>query len=193
MNYNLIGLTGQAGCGKDTFADFLCEAEAYRRIAFADPLKDAICNILGVSREKLEDRDYKERVIPSIGKSPRQMMQTLGTEWGRERVNPSLWTVLAEERINVRLQYRHVVVTDVRFENEASLIRNMGGIIIKIHRYNIDAMRHASEAGIELRLGRDLIIINNKDLSHLKEQAILMHGLVSKIREMNNAATNTNP
>jgi hypothetical protein len=35
----LIGLTGQAGAGKDTVADFLCETEGFVAIPFLDPIE----------------------------------------------------------------------------------------------------------------------------------------------------------
>ena len=59
MGY-LIGLTGKAGSGKDTVADGLVKSNGYRKIAFADVLKDMICALLSVTREKIEDRRFKE-------------------------------------------------------------------------------------------------------------------------------------
>ena len=79
----LIGLTGRAGCGKDTIASFLCEAHGFVQIALADPLRDGLKAMLGVTDEQLHRRDLKEAPIDWIGRSPRELLQTLGTEWGR--------------------------------------------------------------------------------------------------------------
>lgn len=66
----LIGLTGRAGCGKDTVARFLCEAHGFVQIALADPLRDGLKAMLGVTDEQLHRRDLKEAPIDWIGRSP---------------------------------------------------------------------------------------------------------------------------
>lgn len=173
--YNLIGLTGQAGCGKDTFAAILTEIDAYHKMAFADPLKNMICSLLEVSRQKLEDRYFKESILPNLRKSPRQLMQTLGTEWGRQQVHPDIWLTLCKNKILRHIENRHVVVTDVRFENEASMIREMGGTIVHIIRPDIQKVQdHVSEAGVFRRV-EDIRIFNDRDLGHLKSEAVRLH------------------
>ena len=87
----LIGLTGPAGCGKDTIANFLMETHGFVQIALADPLRDGLKAMLGVTDEQLHRRDLKEAPIDWIGRSPRELLQTLGTEWGREHVAADLW------------------------------------------------------------------------------------------------------
>lgn len=58
--------------------------------------------------------------------SPRLAWQLAGTEWGRNTISEDLWARLLPEH--------PCVVTDVRFRNEAKLIRDRGGIIIKVER-----------------------------------------------------------
>jgi len=91
----LIGLTGPAGSGKDTVARLLCEQHGFVQIAFADPLRAMLKAGLGLTDEHFNNREDKEAPLEWLGKSPRQLLQTLGTEWGRRQVHPHLWLELA--------------------------------------------------------------------------------------------------
>jgi len=157
----LIGLAGPAGSGKDTIADYLVETYDYDKMSFAAPIKDALCAMFNWDPSKLNDREWKEAVLPDIGKSPRQLMQTLGTEWGRNLVNPHLWLIIAKGEIEYAQHHDFdIVVSDVRFENEAKMIREMGGVIWHIERDPKAAkMAHASEAGVERTLD-DVLFLN---------------------------------
>ena len=154
----LIGLAGRAGVGKDTAADFLCEVHGFVKIGLADPLRRGIEAMFGLSAESFAWRDLKERRIPWIGKSPRQLLQTLGTEWGRDQIAPDIWLRVARRRIEeiAQMDDQHVagiVVSDIRFENEADWIRSLGGNVWHIRRHEVlrpgvvggSAWRHASE------------------------------------------------
>ena len=90
MKHKLIGITGPAQCGKDTVADYLIERLGYAKASFADPLKKMLEAGLGLNAAQLYGPD-KEAIAPRYGCSPRHIMQTLGTEWGRERVHPDIW------------------------------------------------------------------------------------------------------
>jgi hypothetical protein len=150
----LIGLCGKANSGKDTVAALL---PATASIGFADPLYAALAEILGVPVDLLQDRDFKEATIPWIGKSPRQMMQTMGTDWGRGMVSDDLWTNIADRRIDSGGDF--VVVRDVRFNNEAKLIRRKGGEIWQVDRPDAPTcVSHESEAGISPDLVSRLIL-----------------------------------
>jgi hypothetical protein len=81
----LIGLHGKAHAGKDTVGQMLV-GYGLDRVAFADPIKRMLIEGLGLTAEHF-DSPLKEEPIPWLGKSPRQLMQTLGTEWGRDLVN----------------------------------------------------------------------------------------------------------
>lgn len=152
MKPTIIGLCGAANAGKNTVADLL-RPDAV--IAFADPLYEALSVMLGIPVAKLRDRQFKETVIPWLRKSPRQMLQTLGTEWGRGMVNDRLWLILAERRIRSAIDHgaRTIAITDVRFDNEAELILGLGGSIVAVSRPGAaTCVGHVSEAGIDPRL-----------------------------------------
>lgn len=174
-NGKIIGLTGKAGAGKDTVASYLTTyfAGRFRSVAFADAIRDGLKAIVGLTHEQLTDRVLKETVIDSIGKSPRNLAQTLGTEWGRNSVNENLWVILAGERIKTLVAGGFdVLVTDVRFENEAKWVRENGGIIWHIQRDvagtgNAATNAHASEAGVKFVKG-DKRLPNNETMGWLQ-------------------------
>jgi hypothetical protein len=172
---DIIGITGKARSGKDTLADYFVKRHGFRRIAFADPIKRALCAML--RDPTLFDAERKEAQIPHLGVTPcrdpitpRLLAQTLGTEWGRNIISPNLWVDLMMREAYLTGANR-VVVTDVRFENEADLIRDLGGYIVHIERPGAATVRaHSSEAGVTLHEG-DFRIINEYSLDALHGMA----------------------
>lgn len=68
-----------------------------------------------------------------MGKTPREAMQSLGTEWGRELIHPDIW-VTAWSNYVFKIGAGYVVVDDVRFLNEINAVRNRNGIIVRVER-----------------------------------------------------------
>jgi len=162
----LIGLTGPAGCGKDTFAKGM---PAFHRYALAGPIKRGISEMFSLSEEFWTDRKLKEAPLPWLGKSPRQLAQTLGTEWGREMVDPDLWLKLMQQRWAMvsTSPCPWMVVTDVRFDNEALTILEMGGEVWSIERPDLPPVAgHSSEKGVRAGLLTG-VIHNTKDIAGL--------------------------
>lgn len=163
--FQIVGLAGAAGAGKDTAADILCQ-HGFMRYAFAKPLKAALNAMFGWAGFEWNLREWKETPLRDIGKSPRQMAQTLGTEWGRMLVNQDLWLLLAKREIELvrRMGVCGIVLTDCRFENEAQFVRNMGGKVIRIERPGIGAVsEHVSEKQLPDGLV-DALIVNDSTI-----------------------------
>lgn len=155
----LIGLTGRAGAGKGSVAGVLVARHYFTEMAFADPLYRMVSVLTGLTVDQLHDRAIKERVIPWIGKSPRQLLQSLGTEWGRQLVADDIWITVT---LGAAEHMRRAVVTDVRFDNEAAAIRDAGGVVWRVVREGhsclvAETARHASEAGVDESLVDDEI------------------------------------
>lgn len=178
----LIGLAGRAGAGKDTVAGIIREEAALtgQRTAvasFADPLYRAISTIAGIPVSMLRDRGFKEETIDWLGKSPRQLLQTLGTEWGRGLVHPDIWVRAAMREAKARRDIGvGTIFADLRFDNEAAAIRETGGRVFRVIRPGYeclaaDAATHPSEAGIRDDLV-DAIVINDGDLVQLRERVV---------------------
>lgn len=161
----IIGLTGPAGSGKDTTADWLESVHNFARIALADPIRRGLCAMLGLCPTVFRP-GIKEQVIPWLGKSPRELMQTLGTEWGRVLIARDLWLRIAENEI-ASAGHNRVVITDIRFEDEAAWLRKLGGVVWFIQRGAAPPVReHVSESGIAFAPG-DTIIDNNGTIKEL--------------------------
>ena len=142
----LIAFTGAKQSGKTTLAKLLCKEGLNVRKSFAQPMRDML-SAMGV-----EDRylyEYKTTPIPYLAGSPtaRHLMQTIGTEWGRDCIHKDLWVTLAIDGFKRQTDNDFsVFVDDLRFPNEAEMFRKAGGIIVKIYRDGLtDADEHESE------------------------------------------------
>ena len=157
----LIAFTGRKRSGKDSAADSLVkmpaannEEKTFCKIAFATPLK-TIGTILGLTNKQMNGTVVdKETIDPKWNKSPRQILQLLGTNLLRNQFDEDIWTKLLETRYNECKGCQHVVVSDVRFNNEAEFIKRLGGIIVNIVRPSLGGPTdtHESEAGIDVDL-----------------------------------------
>lgn len=172
----LIGLAGRARVGKDTAADVLVSCCGLVALSFAKPIKDGLAAMFGLEPTHL-DGPLKERPIDDdLVVSPRVLMQTLGTDWGR-RIDPGIWIWNASRRLRAAREFAGdawagAVFTDVRFENEAAWIRRSGGVVIHVLRDVAPRVAdHASEAGVSQQPG-DLVVCNNGSLHDL-ERAML--------------------
>lgn len=169
---NVIGLKGKARVGKSTAANYLMN-RGYTRTAFAGPLKLMLTTLLchaGVhpdEAERMVSGDLKE--VPTeilSGRTPREAMQTLGTEWGRS-LHPDFWVNIwksSVERYRKLGALEKVCVDDMRFPNEAKAVREMGGFVIEIVPSKRDALEsvgiggHVSES---LDFDPDIVVIND--------------------------------
>jgi hypothetical protein len=136
----IIGLVGFIGSGKGTVGDIL-EQKGFIKDSFAKPLKDACAVMFGWSRELLEgdtEMSRKWREEPDsywsekFGRefTPREALQKMGTEAGRDVFHKDIWVI---SLLN-RAKGKDVVVTDVRFQNEIEYIQDNGGIVIRVKR-----------------------------------------------------------
>ena len=136
----IIGLVGFIGSGKGTVGDIL-EQKGFIKDSFAKPLKDACSVMFGWPRELLEgdtevSRKWREEPdnywSEKFGRqfTPREALQLMGTEAGRDVFHKDVWVI---SLLN-RAKGKDVVVTDVRFNNEIQYIQDNGGIVIRVKR-----------------------------------------------------------
>jgi len=157
MKCRVIGLAGPAHCGKNTASTVISALmPAYKEMSFADPLKQMLITGLALTREQVYG-DKKEEVDSRYGCTPRHMMQTLGTEWGRALIGPDVWMLAMQQHL-----HPYTIITDVRFENEAAFVRERG-ILIHIHRAVRIGEEHLSEKGVEIKEG-DIVVQNHGTL-----------------------------
>lgn len=162
----LIGFAGPAGVGKDTCALHMVKEYGFEQVSFAAPLKKAL-EVMGFPAPQTAEE--KEAIIEVLGVSWRHMAQTLGTEWGRALIHPDLWVILTLRNLKPGGSY---VFSDVRFENEARLIREMGGIIVHLTGRRAEmangTQAHASETGLR-RTVHDTFVTNGGSQQDLYE------------------------
>lgn len=142
----IIGLCGQKRVGKDTAAGILSEEFNLIQCAFADPLRQMLQALL--PEEDPWDDAFKEKKFTFGAKTVtgRHLLETLGTEWGRELISPDIWAARGIEHGKYLVttfsgagsdslfnpNYQGMVLKDVRFPNEIKAIQKAGGHVIYI-------------------------------------------------------------
>jgi len=138
----IIGICGLIGSGKGTVADILVE-QGYKKVSFADKLKDGVATIFGWDRALLEgdtdeSREWREQAdefwTKETGRTitPRIVLQEFGTECMRDGFDNGVWvSLLKKHMIDNPGNY---VVPDVRFRNEQDMIRKLGGKVWQVKR-----------------------------------------------------------
>ena len=147
---HLLGIHGLSGSGKDTLALRLRTAHGWRRMAFADPLREAAAAAFGIDMEWLNDPNLKATEHPFWGMTPRHILQHMGTEAMRRTFGEDIWIKRWRKEWDPSIP---TVITDVRENAEAKAIVEAGGRIIKLVRGESGlsgvAGQHSSEAGID--------------------------------------------
>ncbi len=150
----IIALTGLAGSGKNTVAEMIGGIP----LAFAQPLKEFCGQVFGFSdRQLCGPSEAREEPSPHFTRpdgtplTARFALQTLGTEWGRN-CDPDVWAKAGVRRAHVYAANKNrlpAVITDLRFVNEARLVRESGGQVWRICRSSRNAVAlHASERDV---------------------------------------------
>ncbi len=130
----LIGISGKKGVGKDLFASFLRDKYGFIPMSFAAELKAAVRRDFDFTVEHT-DGIYKEFPQSRFGgKTPRDIMIAYGQFF--RQFNPDWWISQVFNRIGSFLSHEdlRIVITDVRFQNEANLIKDRGGYMVRLNR-----------------------------------------------------------
>jgi hypothetical protein len=170
-----IGFCGPAGAGKSTAAEHLMRHWRFQRVRFAGPLK-AMMLALGLDPAQVDGERKEEPSALLCGRTPRQAMQWLGTEWGRHLIGEGFWIAAwqaAVERVPPDLTavsqairgLRLIVADDVRFANEAKAIRGRGGIVVRIERPGAGSTSGHAHASERMDFVPDRIIRNTGDVT----------------------------
>lgn len=138
----LIGLySSSMQSGKSTVASMLTEALFGCTQSFAGPFYDFVVEVaapfIGSEAETwawMRDERKDSAIIPHLGVTLRSMLQTIGTNWGRQCVHWDLWTLLAEQNALAALRRHSVIFDDMRFPNEFDMIKRNGGKCVRIFR-----------------------------------------------------------
>lgn len=143
--YNVILLTGKAGCGKDYLGNYLSSNFGYNKIAIADKLKEQASSLLDIPLEKFY-RD-KDKSLNFYGKitTPRELLQQLADII--QPINPHKWVSLLDVFFESSKKDR-IVLTDLRFKHEYDWLSIYNPKIIYIEStksYQYSYLSHHSE------------------------------------------------
>jgi hypothetical protein len=140
----IIGICGLIGSGKDTIADFLVKEHNFQKLSFADKLKDSVAEMFDWDRQLLDgktdmSRTWREQPDEFWSKemgrtiTPRYVLQVFGTECMRDGFYDGVWVSLTKKKIldNPQINW---VIPDVRFENEADMIKEIKGEVWWVKR-----------------------------------------------------------
>jgi hypothetical protein len=163
----LIGITGKARSGKDTIAEYLWSRHCFTRIALADPLKLVAQAAFRLGHQQTFNDALKEIAIHPWGLSPRQIFQKTGDIY-KAAFGEDFWVRRWMLSYEMFKDTDHIVVPDIRFDEEAAVIKELGGTLIRVVRGGGLAGaegKHRSETGITLPV--DFTINNDGSLEDL--------------------------
>jgi hypothetical protein len=163
----IIGLTGYAQSGKDTLAGMLIGLHKYNNRAFADPIRKLLYEMNPLVKDEYRVKgvvdaygwDKAKVEFPEL----RNLLQTLGVA-ARTIFNDQFWISQGLSGLSVGDK---IVITDVRFPNEADAIKVLGGQIWRVKRLGIGAVNdHVSETAMD-GYKVDQIFVNNGSVDDL--------------------------
>lgn len=184
MKPTIIAFTGPMGAGKSEAIQTLRE---FRKQSGYIPDSNVI--LVKFAQPLYDMQEFIYNRVESVFQRPddfikdRFLLQWLGTEWGRNTIDKDLWVklwVAAVQQIAKRNPSAVIVCDDCRFDNEAEVVKSVGGIIVKIstakngERIDTSRATHASEAGISFQYV-DYLIENNDTLEHYKNQLTYLY------------------
>ena len=173
----IIALGHKKDVGKDTFAKFMmtylrceCPELKIKRISFAEKLKDVCYQLYswaGLQRAIYYEshRDEKEKVLPQLWKSPRQIYIEVGNKL--REVYDDTWIDFVLKDIVADI----IIITDLRFKNEANAVKSLNGQLIRIDRPDRELGTDPAEVDLDSWTDWDLIISNYGTLKDLNIQA----------------------
>lgn len=147
---NIIGISGKKGSGKDTFAKLLQKSSNKKiyLIAFADSLKAEVYTYIlkphGLPMECLYD-ERKDNF--------RLILQGWGTDFKRNLIDKDYWVNRVKEKIAYISKTEPdatIILTDIRLQNEADLVREYNGVLLRIERPELSSEdNHQSETELD--------------------------------------------
>lgn len=152
-------------------------------IIIAQPLKQICSAITGVPYHimcgvTIQDRIEREKKIPGIGLSSREVLQKIGTIF-REN-NENIWIDIAIKRAleNTKTQ-KFSIISDVRYGNEINIVKKNGGIVIYICRHisdlvitDTDRLSHPSCWEFLNYYNNDPVVVNDTNIENMANQIL---------------------
>ena len=143
----IIGITGYAQSGKSTLGELIVHHNGALHANFADLMRNFLyaINPLVTPKSRIQDLvDHLGWERAKVGyPEVRRLMQRLGTDAGRKLFGETFWVDQFFANVG---KTDLLVISDVRFPNEAQAIKDRGGIIVRIVRDGCEPVNaHVSE------------------------------------------------
>lgn len=142
----IIALYGPQKSGKSEAAKAIALRPGWIRLSFADPLYDMLSTLLNTDSRLLDKSETAEGLC---GKTVRHALQSLGTNWGREMIGQTIWIDAMKRNLESWGDFGYnVVIDDLRFANEYTMLRKLGATILRVNRAGLDTSTvnsHSSE------------------------------------------------
>jgi len=163
--YILIG--GKKQSGKSTTSAMIKELSliSFQEEMFSRKLKEMACKLLDCSMEDLESEEFKE-VEAFAGVTVRQVLQKLGTDFGRDLIGKDIWV---DAVLNNYVYGENLIISDVRFINELNLLNNVPGFSIYVMNSSSSTDPHKSENSLT-KDNFDYVISNTGTLKELEDK-----------------------
>lgn len=173
----IIGLSGKIGCGKTELSKNIMSIMDSERIALGDVLKKEVADIFGVSVDLFYSQKGKEKIVMAIfpegdfysqikgGTVPkamtaRELLQWWGTDIRRHQ-DPAYW-IKKMDSVLIQKRHSNVIIDDIRFPEEANLVRQHGGFLVRLEPYEGwepgPFAGHKSETALDNYKGFDMVI-----------------------------------
>jgi len=171
----------------------LSHISGFKNKSFALKIKEIVSIIIGCEPSQLEDQNFKEKALgeewfiskelralyPNLSNdklTPRLILQKLGTDIGRDFIHPNIWSnALFTDYKKTKPNYPNWIITDMRFKNDNTIIKSLGGFRVRIERENLDedhsSTKHKSETDLDQINDFDLTVDNNHDIENLHNHA----------------------
>jgi len=182
----IIGISGKKRSGKDTVFSLINEITDGEirtvRTAFGDQIKREVAEVLGVEPSTIDaEKQYY-----------RPLLQWWGTEFRRGYCGDNYWIDKMRWSASRFYASEWLVITDVRFQNEAAMVKALNGVVVRVDRATGLNDQHASETHMDDYEEFDYRINNSGTLDELHSEVVRVVSAISK-REPKPAWLNGEP
>lgn len=171
----LIGITGKKYSGKDTIADYLVENYNFTKKSMAQPLKEACKIIFNLTDDQIYTSEKEINDPRWNNVKPREILQVVGTDLFKneiykylpklDKISDTVWIQHFKQWYKNN-KHLNIVLSDIRFKDEINMIKQLGGIVIKVERNLDNNDTHSSENDLN-DVKFENVISNNDDLESL--------------------------
>lgn len=163
----IIMIGGYAGSGKDTAGDYLVKNHGFKKICFADELKKFVSDKYNIPIKYFFSQTGKKKFL-SNGKTVRDLLIEEG-QIEREK-DKNVWIKKVLHKI-VSEKLDKIVITDFRFPNEFSYLKNKlkdyySFVSIRISRNDVSKIDNYTEHMLDT-FAFDFTLTNNENKEDL--------------------------